>query len=132
MKMDASNVRRTLKQIKARGGNTDCDFKSGKVATAVTPTNVRAVKEMVRKNPVRNLQDIMEKCNVSKTSASRSRRCAASSANAWTKSWPQTANTSSQKPLFFSFVYVINFFCLFYPFLWSRVIWIKWHQPYCS
>ncbi len=71
MKMHPNNVRRTLKQIKARGGQTDCTFRGIKAATAVTSANIRRVKEMVRKNPVRVLKDIENACKVSKASASR-------------------------------------------------------------
>ncbi len=60
---------KAIKAIKERGGNHVAKKKSGRPVTLTTPANVRKVKEMVRKNPVRSSHDVARALHMSPTSA---------------------------------------------------------------
>ena len=70
LKLHPKSVARILRQIKDRNGNTKCNH-HGKPSSKISPKNIRRVKEMVRKQPVRNLRAIVDVCQVSRPTAGK-------------------------------------------------------------
>ncbi len=68
LKMHTKSVSKILQQIRIRG-DTKRAHKVNPGATKATPQNVRTLKEMVRKQPVRNLRHITEALGISNTTA---------------------------------------------------------------
>ncbi|QQP50355.1 Hypothetical protein FKW44_011342, partial [Caligus rogercresseyi] len=63
------SVRKVLRAVRAKDDETNIGIRTSRPITAATSSNVRKVKDMARRNHIRNTVDIIAVCNLSKTSS---------------------------------------------------------------